>query len=158
MMDLFVIAVAAGVLGTVVMDFLNHLFARTGMISKIEVGMIGRMTAGWLRGQFFYSHPDEMEQTSNERLYGYLVHYMIGISLALPFVLGWELLVGGSASPAWALIYGVGTTVASWFFVYPSMGFGAFGRRSPDGIKAALSSLANHLFYGIGLSFSIALL
>ena len=156
-MDLFVMTVAAGVLGTVVMDFLNHLFARTGMISKIDVRMIGRMAAGWMRGQFFYSHPDEMEQISNERLYGYLAHYMIGVSLALPFVFGWELLVGGPASPVWALIYGVVTTVASWFFVYPSMGFGAFGRRSPDGIKAALSSLANHLFYGIGLAVSIAL-
>ena len=158
MMDLFVMTVAAGVLGTVVMDFLNHLFARTGMISKIDVRMIGRMAAGWVRGQFFYSHPDEMGQISNERLYGYLAHYMIGISLALPFVFGWELLVGGPASPVWALIYGVVTTVASWFFVYPSMGFGAFGRRSPDGIKAALSSLANHLFYGIGLAVSIALM
>lgn len=157
-MDLFVMTVAAGVLGTVVMDFLNHLFARTGMISKIDVRMIGRMAAGWMRGQFFYSHPDEMEQISNERLYGYLAHYMIGVSLALPFVFGWELLVGGPASPVWALIYGVVTTVASWFFVYPSMGFGAFGRRSPDGIKAALSSLANHLFYGIGLAVSIALM
>jgi hypothetical protein len=157
-MDLFVMTVAAGVLGTVVMDFLNHLFAWTGMISKIDVRMIGRMAAGWVRGQFFYSHPDKMEQISNERLYGYLAHYMIGISLALPFVFGWELLVGGPASPAWALIYGVATTAASWFFVYPSMGFGAFGRRSPDGIKAALSSLANHLFYGIGLAVSIALM
>ena len=158
MMDLFVMTVAAGVLGTVVMDFLNHLFARTGMISKIDVRMIGRMAAGWMRGQFFYSHPDEMEQISNERLYGYLAHYMIGVSLALPFVFGWELLVGGPASPVWALIYGIATTAASWFFVYPSMGFGAFGRRSPDGIKAALSSLANHLFYGIGLAVSIALM
>jgi hypothetical protein len=157
-MDLFVMTVAAGVLGTVVMDFLNHLFARTGMISKIDVRMIGRMAAGWVRGQFFYSHPDEMEHISNERLYGYLAHYMIGVSLALPFVFGWELLVGGPASPAWALIYGIATTAASWFFVYPSMGFGAFGRRSPDGIKAALSSLANHLFYGIGLAVSIALM
>jgi hypothetical protein len=157
-MDLFVMTVAAGVLGTVVMDFLNHLFAQTGMISKIDVRMIGRMASGWVRGQFFYSHPDEMEQISNERLYGYLAHYMIGVSLAFPFVFGWELLVGGPASPAWALIYGVVTTVASWFFVYPSMGFGAFGRRSPDGIKVALSSLANHLFYGIGLAVSIALM
>ncbi len=156
-MNLMVTTTAAGVLGTVVMDFLNHLFAQTGLISKIDVGMIGRMAGGWVRGRLLYSHPDEMEQFANERLYGYLAHYMIGVSLALPFVFGWDLLVGGPVSPAWALIYGVATTAASWFFVYPSMGFGAFGRRSPDGIKAALSSLANHLFYGIGLAICIAL-
>ena len=156
-MNLIVTSIAAGVLGTVAMDLMNHLFARTGMILKIDVGMIGRMAAGWVRGRFLYSHPGEMEPLSSERFYGYLAHYMIGISLALPFVIGWELLVGGAASPAWAFIYGVATTAASWFYVYPSMGFGAFGRLSPDGIKAALSGLANHLFYGIGFAICIAL-
>jgi hypothetical protein len=47
--------------------------------------------------------------------------------------------------------------VASWFFVFPSMGFGVFGRRSPEGLKAPLSSLANHSFYGLGLGIGIAL-
>jgi hypothetical protein len=79
------------------------------------------------------------------------------VGLAVPFVLGWDLLVGGPASPLWALTYGVATTVASVFFVYPSMGLGAFGRRSPEGIRAPLSSLANHLFYGVGLAVGVAL-
>jgi uncharacterized membrane protein YeaQ/YmgE (transglycosylase-associated protein family) len=156
-MNLVVTGVVAGVLGTLVMDLLNHLFARTGMISKIEVGMIGRMSVGWARGRFRYGHPSEMEQVANEMLYGYVTHYAIGVGLAVPYVLGWDLLVGGPASPVWALAYGVATTVASYFFVYPSMGFGAFGMRSPEGIRAPLSSLANHLFYGVGLAAGVAL-
>jgi len=72
-------------------------------------------------------------------------------------VLGWDLLVGGPASPVWALVYGVATTVASYFFVFPSMGLGAFGRRSPDGIRAPLSSLANHFFFGVGMAVAVAL-
>ena len=60
-MDIIVTGVAAGVLGTFVMDSLNNLFARIGMISKIDVGMIGRMSAGWVRGRFCYRHPGEME-------------------------------------------------------------------------------------------------
>ena len=68
-MDLVVTGVVAGVLGTLVMDFLNHLCARTGMISKIEVGMIGRMAAGWARGRFRYGHPSEMQQVANEKLF-----------------------------------------------------------------------------------------
>jgi hypothetical protein len=98
-----------------------------------------------------------MKQVANETLYGYVTHYAIGVSLALPYVIGWALLVGGPVSPGWALAYGVATTVASWFFVYPSMGLGVCGRKSPDGIKAPLSSLANHLFYGVGLAVGIAL-
>ena len=156
-MDLIVTAVVAGVLGTMVMDSLNLLFARTGMLSKIEVGMIGRMAVGWARGRFRYGHPSEMEQVANEMLYGYVTHYTIGVGLAVPYVLGWDLLVGGPASQVWALAYGVATTVASWFFVFPSMGLGVFGRRSPEGIKLALSSLANHLFFGLGMAAGIVL-
>jgi uncharacterized membrane protein YeaQ/YmgE (transglycosylase-associated protein family) len=148
-MDLVVTGVVAGVLGTLVMDSLNLLFARTGMLSKIDVGMIGRMAAGWARGRFRYENPSQMEQVANEKLYGYLAHYTIGVGLAIPFVLGWDLWVGGPASPVWALAYGVSTTVASYFFVFPSMGFGVAGRRSPEGMR--------HLFYGVGIAVGIAL-
>jgi hypothetical protein len=156
-MDLIVTGVVAGVLGTLVMDSLNHLFARTGMLSKIEVRIIGRMAVGWARGRFRYGHPSEMEQVANEMLYGYITHYTIGVGLAVTYVLGWDLLVGGPASPVWAIAYGVATTVASYFFVFPSMGLGAFGRRSPEGIRSPLSSLANHLFYGVGMAVAVAL-
>ena len=156
-MDLIVTGVIAGVLGTLVMDSLNHLFARIGVISKIDVGIIGRMAAGWTQGRFMYRHPDEMECVSNEKTYGYFTHYAIGIGFAIPFVLGWDLLVEGPASPLWALTYGVATTVASVFFVYPSMGLGVFGWRSPEGIRAPLSSLANHFFFGLGMAFAVAL-
>ena len=156
-MNLAATGVIAGVLGTLMMDLLNHLVARTGMITRIDVGMIGRMAAGWARGRFRYRHPSEMQQINNELLYGYLTHYAIGVALAVPFVVGWNLVVGGSPSPVWAILYGVATTVASWFFVYPSMGLGALGLRSPEGIKNPLSSLANHLFYGMGVAVGIAL-
>jgi uncharacterized membrane protein YeaQ/YmgE (transglycosylase-associated protein family) len=156
-MDLVVTGVVAGVLGTLMMDSLNLLCARTGMISKIDVGMIGRMAGGWARGRFRYGHPSEVEQVANEMLYGYVTHYTIGVGLAVPYVLGWNLLVGGPASPVWAIAYGVVTTVATYFFVLPSMGLGGFGRRSPEGIKLALSSLANHLFYGVGIAVGIVL-
>ena len=62
------------------------------------------------------------------------------------------------ASLMWALAYGFATTVASSvFFVYPSMGFGVFGMRSPEGIRAPLYSLANHLFFGVGMAVAVAL-
>jgi uncharacterized membrane protein YeaQ/YmgE (transglycosylase-associated protein family) len=156
-MDLILTGVVAGVLGTLVMDALNHLFSRTGLLVKIDVGMIGRMSAGWVRGRLRYRHPGEIEQVANELLYGYISHYTIGVGLAIIYLLGWDLLVGGPASPAWAVVYGVATTVASQFFVFPSMGLGVFGRRSPDGIKSPLTALANHLFYGVGMAVAVAL-
>jgi uncharacterized membrane protein YeaQ/YmgE (transglycosylase-associated protein family) len=157
-MGLVVTGVVAGLLGTLAMDLLNNLVARTGMFLKIDVGMIGRIAVGWAHGRFSHGHPGEIEQVASEGLYGYVTHYLIGVGLAVPYVLGWDLLVGRPASPIWALIYGVATSSASYFFVYPSMGLGAFGRRSPEGIRAILSPLANHLFYGAGLAVGVALM
>ena len=148
--------ILAGVLGTLTMDSLNHLFARAGLISKIDVPTIGRMAVGWAHGRFRYRDPGEMKQVANETLYGYLTHYAIGVALAVVYVLGWDLLIGGPTSPVWALAYGVATTVASYFFVFPSLGMGVCGRRSPEGVRAPLSSLANHLFFGVGMAVAIA--
>jgi len=157
MMDFVIAGIAAGLIGTLTMDLLNNLAARTGVFLKIDVAMIGRMAAGWTRGRFRYGHPDEMEQISNEMIYGYLAHFAIGVSLAVPFILGWNLWVGRPVSPAWAVLYGVATTAASFFFVYPSMGLGVFGLRSPDRIRAFITPLANHLFYGVGLAIGVIL-
>ena len=156
-MDLVATGFVAGVIGTLAMDLLNNLVARTGMFLKIDVAMIGRMAAGWIRGRFRYGHPDEMRQVPNEMIYGYIAHFGIGVSLAVPFVLGWNIWIGGPASPLWAVLYGIATTTASFFFVYPSMGLGVFGRRSPEKIKAFITPLANHLFYGVGLAVGIVL-
>ncbi|MGD2123328.1 MAG: DUF2938 family protein [Gemmatimonadota bacterium] len=157
-MDLAAEVLVAGVLGTLGMDLGNLLFSRAGILSTIDVRMIGRMAAGWTRGRFRYEHPREMREVRTEKAYGYVTHYAIGVGFAVPYLLGWHVLVGGPASPAWAIAYGVATTVASWFFVYPSMGFGALGRRSPDGLRAVLSPLANHLFFGLGMAAGVALL
>jgi len=40
-MELILKGILAGVLGTLIMDSLNLLFARIGMISKIDVSIIG---------------------------------------------------------------------------------------------------------------------
>lgn len=157
-MDLILTGLIAGVIGTLTMDSLNHLFARYGVISKIDVRIIGRMAVGWANGRFRYTHPDEIEPVPNEMVYGYLTHYAIGVGLAIPFVLGWDLLVGGPVSPIWTFVYGVTTTVASLFLVYPSMGFGIFGLRSPEGVKSSLTSLANHAFFGVGMAIAVSLI
>lgn len=156
-MDLLVTGFVAGVLGTLAMDLLNNLIARTGVFLKIDVAMIGRMAAGWTKGRFHYEHPDEMAPVKNEVVYGYLAHFGIGVSFSIPFIFGWDLWVGGPASPLWAVLYGVATTAASFFIVYPLMGLGAFGRKSPERTKAFITPLANHFFYGVGLAVGVVL-
>lgn len=156
-MDLLISGIVAGVIGTIVMDLLNNLVSRTGVFFKIDFVMIGRMAAGWKRGRFRYEHPDEIEHVPNEKIYGILMHFGIGIGLAVPFIIIWGVWAENSVPPVWALLYGISTTVASFFFVYPSMGLGVCGIKSPEKIKAFISPLANHFFYGIGLAVGVAI-
>jgi len=157
-MDLVIAGVVVGLMGTLAMDAGNLLIAKAGCITKIDVGTIGRMAAGWTKGRLRYGHPSEMEEVPNEMLLGYATHIGIGVGFAVPYLLAWTLFIGGTPSPVWTIAYGVATTAASWFFVYPNMGLGAFGRRSPEGLKASISPLVNHLFFGLGMAAGIALL
>lgn len=156
-MDLVLMTVAAGVIGTIVMDVLNHAFARAGLIAKIDLRMIGRIADSWLRGRFFLERPDLAGPPAAETIRGCLAHYGTGLGLALVYVIGWRMLVGGSVAAVWALPYGLATTAVSWFLVYPSLGQGAFGRRSGQGVRPAVSSLANHGFFGVGMAMGIVL-
>ena len=157
-MYLVLSGIITGVIGTLLMDLFNHFLSRIGAITKIDFGMIGRISAGWMRMRFLYRHPDEIQHVLHEKIYGAISHYCIGIVFAVIFVFGWDLLIGGPASPLWALIYGINTTAGSWFFIYPSMGLGLLGLNSPSGIKNTISSLANHTFFGAGMAVSVAFL
>ena len=157
-MNLILLGIMAGIAGTLVMDAMNYLLSRGGLLQEIDIRMIGRMSAGWSRGRFRYQHPQEMQESGGEWVLGWITHYAISVMFALIYVLGWHFLFGNPVSAAWALVYGIATTIASQCLVFPSMGLGLFGRRSPHGLRAALSSLANHTFFGIGMALVIALL
>jgi hypothetical protein len=156
-MNLIVLAIAAGVVGTLVMDSVNYALARIGILVKLDIAMIGRMAAGWSRGRFRYRHPGQMTAVKHEWWLGCITHYVISILFALIYVVGWRVLIGGAVSAIGALMFGVATSTASQFLVFPSMGLGVFGHRSPEGLRAPLSSLANHTFFGVGMALAIAL-
>jgi len=154
-MEQAIVGIVAGVVGTLVMDLGNLIGARMGWLVPIDVPTIGRMAAGWINGRFVYDRPGDLVRVDNERTLGYLAHHGIGISLALVYVVGWPLLTGESITALGAIVYGIATTVASHFFVFPSLGLGVCGLRSPDGLKATFSSLANHFFFGLGMALVI---
>lgn len=158
LLDLAYTALITGIAGTIAMDLSNYAFSRVGLILKIDVAMIGRMAAGWAKGRFSYGNPSELKSVTHETLLGYLAHYVIGISLAVVYLAAWELSVDGPPSPYWATLYGFVTTAVSEFYVYPSMGLGVCGRRSPERLKAGLSPVVNHLFFGLGMGVAVACL
>jgi uncharacterized membrane protein YeaQ/YmgE (transglycosylase-associated protein family) len=155
--SLILLGIVAGAAGTLVMDVANHLLSRAGLLVRIDMRMIGRMSAGWLCGRFRYEHPDELPAAPNEQCLGLVTHYAISVVFALAYVIGWHILFGSPASAFGALVFGVMTVAAPLFIVFPALVLGIFGRRSPNGIRAPLSSLVNHAFFGLGMSLAILL-
>jgi hypothetical protein len=83
---------------------------------------------------------------------------VIGVTLAVLYVIGtgW---VGLSPSSFFVAVgYGLATCVFPWFLVFPALGFGVFGRKGPSELRLFTSSLMNHLFYGFGLWWSAKML
>jgi len=151
MMVSMLFGICVGVAGTVTMDVLASASRRVGLAAGAKGLWVGRWYLGIARGQFVHSNIAAAQEQPGEKRAALVGHYVIGITLAVVYVVGagW---VGVSPSSFFvALGYGLATCVFPWFLVFPALGFGFFGRKGPRELKLFTSSLVNHLFYGFGL-------
>ena len=86
------------------------------------------------------------------------VHYTIGITLALVYLLVTSALGLSPRNLIAALGFCLCTNVLPWLLMFPSMGFGWFGTHGPPGTRLFFSSLVTHVFYGVGLWLGVSLL
>ncbi len=143
--------VLVGVAGTVTMDVLGSVSRKVGLAAGVKGQWVGRWYLGIARGQFVHADVAASPEQAGEKRAALVGHYVIGITLAVFYVVGTGLV---RVSPGWflaALGYGLATCVFPWFLVFPALGFGLFGRKGPAELKLFASSLLNHLFYGLGL-------
>lgn len=117
-------ALPIGVGATLVMDGWGLLLRRLG-IATPNFAMVGRWAGHLLRGRVLHQAIARAEPVRHERLWGWLIHYAIGVLFALLLVLivgeGWLL-----APTLWpALMVGVGTVVAPLCLMQPAMGRGS---------------------------------
>jgi hypothetical protein len=143
--------VGIGFAATATMDVLGRAAARAGLVAGAEGRWIGRWYLGMARGTFFHHDIADSPQQPGEERAALVGHYLIGIALAVVYVVGAAILGVSTGSLAAALGYGLATCVFPWFLVYPALGYGAFGRDGPPEMRAFVSSVLNHLFYGVGL-------
>ena len=143
--------VIVGVAATVTMDVLGSVARKAGLAAGAKGIWVGRWYLGIARGQFVHSDIAAAPELAGEKRAALVGHYVIGIVLAVVYVVGAGLL---GISPAVFLVaigYGLATCVFPWFLVLPSLGFGAFGLKGPKDLRLFTSSLLNHAFYGFGL-------
>lgn len=152
------VGVAAGVAATVTMDVLGGLARRLGLAAGAKGTWVGRWYLGMARGRLVHSDIAAAPELPGEARAALVGHYLIGIVLAVVYVVAAGWLGVAPSGFAVAVGYGLATCVFPWFLVLPALGFGVFGVHGPPELKLFTSSVLNHLFYGLGLWWSCNLL
>ena len=148
---LLMFGVLVGVAATVTMDLLGSIARRFRLVAGAKGQWVGRWYLGIARGRFVHSNIAAAPERAGEKRAALVGHYVIGIVLAVVYVVGARWLGISPGSFVVALGYGLATCVFPWFLMYPALGFGLFGRKGPAEMKPFTSSVLNHLFYGFGL-------
>jgi hypothetical protein len=143
--------VLVGVAATVTMDVLASVARRAGLIVGAKGQWVGRWYLGIARGQFIHSNIAAAPEQAGEKRAALIGHYLIGIALAVLYVVGAGWLGVSPGTFLVALGYGLATCVFPWFLMYPAFGFGLLGIKGPPELRLFTTSLINHLFYGFGL-------
>ena len=143
--------VVTGIVGTLFMDVSSLLWTAIG-VRGLDPKMFGKWMDALRRGHLVSENLEAAPPSQVPPVLGLAIHYGIGITLATVFVVLLRRVPSALERPLVAGgIFGISTSVFAWFVMFPSMGFGAFGVRPPDGISLFGSSLLRHFSYGLGL-------
>jgi hypothetical protein len=150
-LELLILGVIVGAAATVTMDVLASASRKVGLVAGAKGTWVGRWYLGIARGRFTHSNIAAAPEQAGEQRAALIGHYVIGVVLAIVYVVGARWLGVSPGSLPGALGYGLATCVFPWLLMYPALGFGWFGLRGPAEMKPFTSSVLNHLFYGFGL-------
>lgn len=144
-------AVIVGIGATLITDLWNLFLRHSFHIRSLNFCFLGRWILYMPDGILRHHNISETKPKSFECLTGWLVHYTIGISLTVFFVI----IVSDHwlKQPAFfpALFYGICTVVFPLFILQPALGSGMASSKTKNPLQARLKSLMTHLIFGIGL-------
>ena len=144
-------SVTIGIGATLLMDAWVLLRARWLGVPAADYGLVGRWIGWMAHGRFRHERIAAAPRVRGERLIGWTVHYLTGITFAalLLAVAGMEWTI--QPRPAPALAVGVATVAAPFLLMQPGMGAGIAARRAPRPWNARMHSVVTHAVFGLGL-------
>jgi hypothetical protein len=160
-MDLSLIGrcLGAALLSTLSMDLGATLFRKLGLTMGTPPELFARWLGNILQGRLFHHTIVDAPDVKVPMGIAVLTHYLIGTGLTVAF---WLLMRAGPLKSmsnvgliAAAVVFGVFTNVLPWLFMFPAMGFGAFGKDAPADLLLFRTSFINHVFFGIGLAWTV---
>ncbi|WP_461433571.1 DUF2938 domain-containing protein [Hoeflea alexandrii] len=157
MQSFFVDVLVIGCGATLVMDLVAFTLKRAFGLQPLDYGLVGRWVHWRLLDKGAPLPIFQVPPFRYERSLGWLLHYLIGVGLALVFVMlmgpGWV------ATPSLlpALVFGAFTVAAPFFVLQPAFGAGFAARLTPKPSLARAKSLTAHISFGVGIWLAAAL-
>jgi hypothetical protein len=154
-------SVTVGVLATLSMDAFFVAASRLGgeRFTSDMVGpeLVGRWTAGLVRGQYRHRDIAQEPPQAGEAAVGMAVHYVTGIILTQAYL---GALRRGRLRPhvVSATAYGVATALLPTLIMYPSWGLGPFALRSDEASRLLRIMLLGHTVFGAAIGLWTGLL
>ena len=120
-------------------------------IAPSNICLVGRWIRYMPKGTFTHSNIASMPRKSAECAFGWIAHYVIGITFAIVFiaVMGSSWFEHPTLIPA--VTFGIVTVVAPFFIMQPAFGLGLAASKTANPLQARLRSLMNHIAFGFGL-------
>lgn len=143
---------------TLGMDVWALLLRRTLGVRSLDLSLLGRWVLHVRHGTFLHPNIAAAVAKPHERPVGWVVHYSIGIALALAFALvapaGWR--QHPTLLPA--LAFGLATVVLPFASLQPAFGLGFASSRTQYPWRARARSVMTHAVFGVGLYVSASVL
>ncbi len=147
----------AGLLATVTMDAAMYAAGEIGggawTSERLDPDVIGRWGRGLVRGRWRHVDASVEEPRHGDLAAGFLTHYGTGLLLTEAFLL----LPCRRSMPA-AVAFGIATSALPLLVLFPSLGYGVFGRHSGEAGRIVRIMLVGHAAFGLGIGIGSALL
>ena len=123
-------------------------------IAPTNWGMVRRRIAYIPKGIFIHYPIATSAAIRGERIIGWVVHYLIGISYAAILVVICDNAWVHSPTVGPAIAVGIATVLAPFFIIQPGMGAGIAASRTAKPNSARVHSVINHSIFALGLYLS----
>ena len=147
----------AGIIATVLFDIYQIALNYAYGINKTRWNLVGRYFIGLKNNKYFRNDLINDPFEKHELIYGYLIHYTIGIIYGFFYILI-NLIFYDEPSISIALIYGFITILGGWCIMMPfAYNLGFFASKSDEKNQLIVQGLLAHFVFGIGLFIGYSL-
>ena len=141
----------SGLFATIIFDLFNQSLNYAYNIKKPKWFLLGRYFIGCRRGNYYRVSLEADEEENNELVWGYSIHYLIGIIYGL-FYVYFNLLFFDYPSLLIAYLFGFLTVLGAWCYLMPfAYNLGFFASKSDQQYKILSQNLIGHFVFGTGL-------